>query len=148
MRFVADHFGPVVVNALTNFANLTLSSLYFDITKDCLYAEERYGKERRAILTVLEQVSVVPSSLDNCLKEIRQVLKTMTFVMAPILPHLAEEIHHHLGVSERGETPVSSVFTNYWEPLVRSIHGFSYGAKLMVWSGPSLVRFPSGKGHG
>jgi isoleucyl-tRNA synthetase len=45
-----------VVNALTNFANITLSSFYFDITKDCLYANSNENLGRRAVVTVLEQV--------------------------------------------------------------------------------------------
>ena len=45
-----------VINSLTNFTNITLSSLYFDITKDCLYANSLHSEERRAVVTVLEQV--------------------------------------------------------------------------------------------
>lgn len=45
-----------VVNALSHFANITLSSLYFDITKDCLYADVAGGEQRRAVMTVLEHV--------------------------------------------------------------------------------------------
>jgi isoleucyl-tRNA synthetase len=44
------------MNALTHFANVTLSSLYFDITKDCLYADSRSNPKRRAIEMVLQQV--------------------------------------------------------------------------------------------
>ncbi|EPQ53661.1 isoleucyl-tRNA synthetase [Gloeophyllum trabeum ATCC 11539] len=88
-----------VVNAMSNFCNVTLSSLYFDVTKDCLYADARNSAQRRAVLTVLEQV-----------------LRTMVFVMAPILPHLAEDVHH---VMSGAEDPASgrSVFTTTWEPL-------------------------------
>ncbi|RDB30371.1 Isoleucine--tRNA ligase [Hypsizygus marmoreus] len=85
---------PKVINALTNFANITLSSLYFDITKDCLYANKITSPERRAVVTVLEQV-----------------LTTMTSVLAPVLPHLAEEIH----ASRRSDG--SSVFMSNWIPL-------------------------------
>jgi len=46
----------LVMNTLTNFANITLSSLYFDITKDCLYANGMNSLERRAVVTVLEKV--------------------------------------------------------------------------------------------
>jgi isoleucyl-tRNA synthetase len=48
-----------VINALNNFANITLSSLYFDITKDSLYADNVKSRERRAIVTVLEQVYII-----------------------------------------------------------------------------------------
>lgn len=90
-----------VITALNNFANVTLSSLYFDITKDCLYAGSPNGIERRSILTVFERV-----------------LQTMTSVIAPVLPHLAEEIHHHYngGGDDISKTP--SAFTTKWQPLV------------------------------
>jgi isoleucyl-tRNA synthetase len=45
-----------VINSLNNFANVTISSLYFDITKDCLYADQAHSLERRRVVTVLEQV--------------------------------------------------------------------------------------------
>ncbi|KAI0938609.1 hypothetical protein AcW1_001709 [Taiwanofungus camphoratus] len=86
---------PRVINALSNFANITLSSLYLDITKDCLYANAKSSLERRVIVAVLNQV-----------------LTTMTSVLAPVLPHLAEEIHATL--PDAGET---SVFTKKWIPL-------------------------------
>ncbi|KAG6820906.1 hypothetical protein H0H93_009680 [Arthromyces matolae] len=85
---------PKVINALTNFANITLSSLYLDITKDCLYADSISSLERRSILTVLDQT-----------------LTTMTSVLAPVLPHLAEEIH-----STRNRDG-SSAFMTPWKPL-------------------------------
>ncbi|TFY83159.1 hypothetical protein EWM64_g848 [Hericium alpestre] len=96
----ANYNFPKVMNALGNFANITLSSLYFDITKDCLYADSLSSFERRSVVTVLEQV-----------------LTTMTRVMAPVLPHLAEEIHHTLQGYE-DLAMGSSVFAKKWEPLV------------------------------
>jgi len=45
------------MNSLSNFANITLSSLYFDITKDCLYANDVQSVERRAVVTTLTRVS-------------------------------------------------------------------------------------------
>lgn len=45
-----------VVSALSNFANITLSSLYFDITKDQLYCHAENSHERRAIVTTMQQV--------------------------------------------------------------------------------------------
>ncbi|KAI0747007.1 isoleucyl-tRNA synthetase [Daedaleopsis nitida] len=86
---------PQVINELSYFANITLSSFYFDINKDCLYADREDGIERRRVLTVLDQV-----------------LTTMTKVLAPVLPHLAEEIHSML---HGPESP--SVFTTPWSPL-------------------------------
>ncbi|KAG5634944.1 hypothetical protein H0H81_000255 [Sphagnurus paluster] len=90
----ASYNFPKVINSLTNFANITLSSLYFDITKDCLYANSLASPERRAVVTVLEQV-----------------LTNMTSVLAPVLPHLAEEIHN------TRKSDGSSVFMTPWKPL-------------------------------
>jgi isoleucyl-tRNA synthetase len=45
-----------VVSAVTNFTNITLSSLYFDITKDVLYADAINSVARRSVITVLQQV--------------------------------------------------------------------------------------------
>ncbi|KAF5390104.1 hypothetical protein D9757_003845 [Collybiopsis confluens] len=68
-----------VTTSLINFANVTLSSFYFDITKDVLYANSFESVDRRAVVTVLEKI-----------------LGTMMSILAPMLPHLAEEIHAHL----------------------------------------------------
>ncbi|KAF5383170.1 hypothetical protein D9615_005042 [Tricholomella constricta] len=85
---------PKVINSLTHFANITLSSLYFDVTKDCLYANKLTSPERRGVVTVLEQV-----------------LTSMISVLAPVLPHLAEEIH------SSWKPDGSSVFMTQWRPL-------------------------------
>jgi isoleucyl-tRNA synthetase len=45
-----------VISTLTNFTNITLSSLYFDITKDNLYANSLSSPERRSTVTVLQHV--------------------------------------------------------------------------------------------
>ncbi|KAJ3799765.1 tRNA synthetases class I-domain-containing protein [Lentinula aff. detonsa] len=86
-----------VTSALVNFANITLSSLYFDITKDCLYANSFQSLERRAVVTVLEKI-----------------LNTTTSILAPILPHLAEEIHDHL---QPHNTTTKSFFEKEWKTL-------------------------------
>ena len=64
--------------------------------KDCLYADSENGIERRRVLGVLDQV-----------------LATMTRVLAPVLPHLAEEIHETLHGAD-----APSVFATQWAPLV------------------------------
>ncbi|KAA1476621.1 isoleucyl-tRNA synthetase [Dentipellis sp. KUC8613] len=91
---------PKVINSLTNFANITLSSLYFDITKDTLYADSLTSFERRSVVTALEQV-----------------LATITHVMAPVLPHLAEEIHHTAVNGGDDKASGTSVFMKTWKPL-------------------------------
>ncbi|KAH8830160.1 tRNA synthetases class I-domain-containing protein [Flagelloscypha sp. PMI_526] len=73
---------PQVVSQLNHFVNITLSSLYFDVNKDTLYADALDSSSRRTVITVLTQV-----------------LESMTRIMAPILPHLAEEIYHHMNFS-------------------------------------------------
>ncbi|EKM57047.1 uncharacterized protein PHACADRAFT_208201 [Phanerochaete carnosa HHB-10118-sp] len=93
---------PKVVAALSNFANITLSTLYFDTTKDPLYCDAKDSVRRRAIVTVMEQL-----------------LDTITKVMAPILPHLAEEIHQ---TRYPEGTEVSSVFCQPWQPLDAEWH--------------------------
>ncbi|KAL1943823.1 hypothetical protein VTO73DRAFT_3641 [Trametes versicolor] len=86
---------PRVITQLSYFANVVLSSFYFDINKDRLYAAHEQGLERRRVLTVLDQV-----------------LTTMTKVLAPVLPHLAEEITATLHGPD-----APSVFTTPWTPL-------------------------------
>ncbi|KAJ2930974.1 hypothetical protein H1R20_g6118, partial [Candolleomyces eurysporus] len=83
-----------VANALTHFTNITLSSFYFDITKDCLYADPVDGATRSGVVTVLEHI-----------------LSSLTKMMAPILPHLAEEVH----ATWKGDG--TSVFMTPWNPL-------------------------------
>jgi isoleucyl-tRNA synthetase len=46
------------MTALINFANITLSSFYFDITKDCLYADSMKSLERRSVIKVLAKVTL------------------------------------------------------------------------------------------
>jgi len=87
---------PRVMVALTNFANITLSSLYFDITKDVLYANDVQSIKRRVVVYTL-----------------KRILQTMTSILAPVLPYLAEEIHAHCGTKASGR----SFFADKWEPL-------------------------------
>ncbi|KAF9239290.1 tRNA synthetases class I-domain-containing protein [Melanogaster broomeanus] len=87
---------PRVITALTHFANITLSSLYFDITKDVLYAGDIHSIERRVVVDTL-----------------KRILRSMTSVLAPVLPHLAEEIQAH----SVGEATDKSFFARKWKPL-------------------------------
>jgi hypothetical protein len=79
----------IVVNSLNNFANISLSTFYFDITKDSLYADGKESVERRAVLTVLEQVDlgslpffqlcslcdfIGPNNYDSCLRSYSSAL--------------------------------------------------------------------------
>ncbi|KAJ7136038.1 tRNA synthetases class I-domain-containing protein [Mycena epipterygia] len=105
-----------VVASLSNFANITLSSLYFDISKDGLYANALDSLERRAVVTVLEQARRLTDSRLFTRLTLAQVLTTMNFIMAPIVPHLAEEIHEAFNETE------SSVFTTEWKSLESEWH--------------------------
>jgi len=52
-----------VVSSLTHFANITLSSFYFDINKDCLYADALQSDARRAVVAVLWEVHLAWGTL-------------------------------------------------------------------------------------
>jgi len=64
---------------LQNFCGVDLSSFYFDIAKDRLYTGAKNSESRRAVQTVLEEV-----------------LMALVKVIAPVAPHLAEDIWNHL----------------------------------------------------
>ncbi|GAA5999326.1 isoleucine--tRNA ligase ISM1 [Rhodotorula paludigena] len=87
--------------ALSTFSNTTLSSFYFDVTKDALYASSTSSLERRQILSVLHTV-----------------LETYLSVLAPMAPLLAEEIYHFSkGAKEDPNEDVvgaESVFARVW----------------------------------
>ena len=91
----AEYFS--VVSSTVQYVVSMLSPVYIDTSKDCLYADAKDSPERRAMVAVMAQV-----------------LDTMTSIVAPILPYLAEEIHETLHDGE-----CSSVFLKRWSPLVR-----------------------------
>ncbi|PBK94614.1 isoleucyl-tRNA synthetase [Armillaria gallica] len=74
-----------VVKTLQNLCNITLSSFYFDINKDNLYANALNGYERRATVFVL-----------------KEILAAIVHIMALILPHLAQEIHDSMYYKSNG----------------------------------------------
>ena len=84
---------------LNEFVTTTLSALYLDVAKDPLYAG---GVRSDAIRAVLDRI-----------------LSTLTSLLAPILPHLAEDIHWYRDGRTADPAPgetVSSVFTQGWQP--------------------------------
>ncbi|KAN0066015.1 isoleucine-tRNA ligase [Thecaphora frezii] len=92
-----------VVRRVSEFANGTLSTLYLDLAKDCLYIDAVDSDARTSMVSVIDQT-----------------LRTFTSVVAPIAPFLAEDIHHYRngatsdpepGPSEAGR----SVFTRGWQ---------------------------------
>ncbi|KAG9123509.1 isoleucine-tRNA ligase, partial [Ceratobasidium sp. 392] len=81
-----------VVHSVSAFTNNVCSSLYFDIMKDTLYAESPTSSARNLTIRML-----------------REILRVFSSVVAPILPHLAEEVHAHLQPSAS-----DSVFQYGW----------------------------------
>ncbi|KAH9926739.1 isoleucyl-tRNA synthetase [Fomitopsis serialis] len=94
MKSYATYDFARVVSSISQFVITMFSPVYVDTSKDCLYAAAKDSPERRAMLAVLAQV-----------------LDTMTTVVSPILPYLAEEIHETLHGGS------SSVFSKKWTPL-------------------------------
>lgn len=104
-----------VYQALQRFAVVELSNFYLDIAKDRLYISELENIRRRSCQTVLKAV------LENYAK-----------AMAPILPHMAEDIWENIPYERKGsdvrfEEP-QSVFESgwlqregYWEDLPEDV---------------------------
>ncbi|MDH5042644.1 class I tRNA ligase family protein, partial [Enterococcus faecalis] len=63
---------------LQNFINVELSNFYLDYGKDILYIEAQDSHVRRSMQTV-----------------VYEVLTSLTKVLAPIIPHTADEIWSH-----------------------------------------------------
>ncbi|XP_028293293.1 isoleucine--tRNA ligase, mitochondrial isoform X2 [Gouania willdenowi] len=76
-----------VIRTLQAFISRDLSSFYFSIIKDRLYCDPEESLGRRSCQTVLEEI-----------------LDGVTRCIAPILPHLAEEVYLHAPGHEQGET--------------------------------------------
>ncbi|GAA5970004.1 hypothetical protein JCM11641_000230 [Rhodosporidiobolus odoratus] len=87
--------------ALSMFSNSTLSSFYFDVTKDTLYADSKSSLARRQVVHVLQKV-----------------YDTYVSVLAPLAPLLAEEIHHFASGATSDPEPnlrgAPSVFNKVW----------------------------------
>ena len=68
-----------VYKLINNFVSTTLSSFYFDFTKDILYIEKVDSKERRCVQTV-----------------IYNVINDLVRLIAPILPYTSEEVYSYM----------------------------------------------------
>lgn len=75
------------IRILQAFITKDLSSFYFSIIKDRLYCEAEDSLARRSCQTALEEI------LDGLIRSV-----------APILPHLAEEVYLHAPGHDEGET--------------------------------------------
>jgi isoleucyl-tRNA synthetase len=69
---------------LSNFCNVTLSAFYLDISKDRLYTSAPEAVSRRAVQTVYHEV-----------------LQVLVKLLAPVTPHLAEDIWQHMSPEQR-----------------------------------------------
>uniref|UniRef100_A0A3P9HSI0 Isoleucine--tRNA ligase, mitochondrial n=1 Tax=Oryzias latipes TaxID=8090 RepID=A0A3P9HSI0_ORYLA len=76
-----------VIRLLQAFVTRDLSSFYFSIIKDRLYCDPEDSPGRRSCQTALEEI-----------------LDGVTRSVAPILPHLAEEVYQLAPGHERGDT--------------------------------------------
>ena len=79
--------------ALFNFANLDLSSFYLDVAKDRLYISAKDDPRRRSCQTVLQLL-----------------LEQLAVGMAPIVPHMAEDVWRNIPYHK----PCTSVFEKGW----------------------------------
>ncbi|XP_069017009.1 isoleucine--tRNA ligase, mitochondrial isoform X1 [Embiotoca jacksoni] len=88
---VTDAYGEFdagrAIRVLQAFVTGDLSSFYFSIIKDRLYCDPEDSLGRRSCQTVLEEI-----------------LDGLTRSIAPILPHLAEEVYLHAPGHDKGET--------------------------------------------
>ncbi|UTH14585.1 isoleucine--tRNA ligase [Macrococcus equipercicus] len=73
-----NHDYLFIYQELQNFINVELSNFYLDYGKDILYIEGRHAHVRRSMQTV-----------------IYEVLTSLTRLLAPVLPHTAEEVWSH-----------------------------------------------------
>ncbi|MCO5598791.1 hypothetical protein L7F22_052890 [Adiantum nelumboides] len=88
-----------VVRRASDFCNTDLSSLYLDVVKDRLYSDPLDSIRRQTTIAILDQV-----------------LRTIVSILAPIVPHLAEEIHQfHKGEDNAEQT--ESIFKTGWQSV-------------------------------
>lgn len=82
--------------------------MFFDAIKDTLYCSPADDASRQAAIWTMSKVGqAFETSAD------KQVLSSMTQMMAPILPHLAEELAAHRGATQ-------STLLAGWQPSVSS----------------------------
>jgi isoleucyl-tRNA synthetase len=89
----------LVYRRILNFCAVELSSIYFDISKDILYIDEKNSQRRMASLTVL-----------------KEIYETLIRLIAPVLSFTAEEIWWFMGSTETVHTqnyhPLNSAYDN------------------------------------
>ena len=105
-----------VNSAIFQFAVSDLSAFYLDTAKDRLYISSKNDPRRRSCQTVL-----------------RHLLEQLTVAMAPVVPHMAEDVWQNLpypapcaSVFEKGWIPATAMFEPHDEKLwefVRVLRG-------------------------
>lgn len=83
-----------VYHAVNNFFTVELSSFYMDIAKDTLYIEAKDSHARRSIQTVMYETLV-----------------SFTKLVAPILPHTADEVWKHISDVEEESVQLTDMPT-------------------------------------
>jgi isoleucyl-tRNA synthetase len=104
-----------VYTNLLQFVIRDLSNFYFDASKDRLYVSRADDYQRRSCQTVLWHV-----------------LEHLSCVVAPLAPHLAEDVWMHLPYAK----PTMSVFQNGW---LQEKHSFD-SSNETIWSKVALIR--------
>ncbi len=80
-----DHYQfNTVLSTIINYLTIHLSGFYLDMAKDILYCDQKDGLRRRQVQSV-----------------IYQVVKELVKLLAPIIPHTAEEIYSHFVGKEK-----------------------------------------------
>ncbi|VEU21124.1 DEKNAAC102041 [Brettanomyces naardenensis] len=92
-----------IVKDVNHFVNSVLSSIYFDVRKDCLYTDHPKSLKRRATQTVLTEI-----------------LRTLESVLCPILPIITQEVWN----SSSGDVTqgLASPFMLQWHTVDNSFH--------------------------
>lgn len=102
-----------IYHQINNFCTVELSQFYMDFAKDVVYIEAADSKDRRAMQTVFHEAVVV-----------------LTKLLAPILPHTADEVWSHLAdqdaasihLTEMPEVkhyPVTEAITEKWDQFMQ-----------------------------
>lgn len=79
-----------VVKNVNHFINVDLSSIYFDIRKDCLYTDKLDSKKRVSTLAAFEEI-----------------LQMLVSILSPIVPIMTQEVWNNMPtrLSDSKETP-------------------------------------------
>lgn len=102
-----------IYHQINNFCTVELSQFYMDFAKDVVYIEAADSKDRRAMQTVFHEAVVV-----------------LTKLLAPILPHTADEVWSHLADQEAASIhltempevkhyPATEAITEKWDQFMQ-----------------------------